>query len=280
MSEQTEAEVIADLAIRASRDPAYFVKSDDGREFLVMPEDHKSQDVTLPDALPYYEPHHIKQSAVMQTADSLVEYINRFKGAETLLFADIERNAIVAQIDYHRPEPAAGAAPGIAGTMGHRATLQLAFSTEWTAWTGISGRLMEQLDFARFLEENGTDVYAPSGADLLECVRDLQAHRKVSFIKAVRTATDHENFEWSEETEAKTRKGGIEVPTKFMLGIPVYFGESDREVYAFLRWKLDDGSLKLGIQLHRAEHVRQAIFQEIVRTIAERTGCPAVFGKL
>ena len=267
----TEAEEIATLAVKAAGH-AHFVKSEDGREYLIVPPGHGHNEVTLPDALPLYEPHYIKQSAVMQTADSLVDYLNRYKTGDTVLFADIAENRIVGQVDYH--------APAKAGRVAHRATLQLAFSTEWAAWTAISGRLNEQLEFARFIEENGTDVRAPTGAELLECVRDLQANRSVNFVKAVRTSSDNENFEYSEATETKSRKGGIEVPTKFQLGIPVYFGEGDVDLYAFLRWKLAEGSLKLGIQLHRAEHVRQAVFQEIVRALAERTGCPAVFGKL
>jgi uncharacterized protein YfdQ (DUF2303 family) len=275
MTERTEAEAIADLAVKAAKfafDPAFFLKSEDGREFLAVKDGHTATEVTLPHALPLYEPHHITQSVTLQTVDSLVDYVNRYKGAHTLLFADIHRDLVVAQVDYH--------APATPGRVSHQATLQLVKSIEWTAWTGISGRLMEQLEFARFIEENAADVRAPVAADLLECVRDLQAHRKVSFHKAVRTASDNENFEFSEETEAKTRKGGIDIPTKFALGIPVYFGECDEALHAFLRWKLDDGSLKLGIQLHRAEHVRQAVFQALVRNVAERTGCAAVFGKL
>lgn len=267
---ETEAGAIAALARKAAGEPQ-FVRSAEGREFLIVPVGATDREVTLPHSLPHYEPHFISQGVTVQTADSLVDYVNRYKGSDTLLFADIDRNLILAQVDYHAQDKA--------GHVAHRATLQLAFSTEWDAWTKISGRLLQQLDFARFIEENSADIRAPSGADLLECVRDLQAHRKVSFVKAVRTATDHENFEWTEETEAKSRKGGVEVPTKFLLGIPVYFGEPDVELYAFLRWKLEEG-LHLGVQLHRTEHVRQAVFQTIVRSMVERTGCPAVFGKL
>ena len=116
--------------------------------------------------------------------------------------------------------------------------------------------------------------------DTLEAVRDLQAHRKVNFVKAVRTASDNENFEYTDESKATT-KGGIELPTKFKLGLPVYFGEPPTEVYAFLRWAIDSdrGGLTLGIQLHRAEHVRQAVFKQIVLGVSDRTSCSAVFGK-
>lgn len=265
----TEAETISGLARKAMSPTS--VKIEDGREFLVVPDGATIRDVSDEHSLNVTKPRYIKQAVTLQTQDSLVEYVNRFKGDETVLFADIGANAILATVDYHAKEKAAHVA--------HRAMLTLPFSEEWGLWTRISGKLMSQLEFARFLEENGADVRAPDAAELLEACRDLQAHRKVNFVKAVRTSSDNENFEYTDETKATT-KAGIELPTKFKLGLPVYFGEPDTEVYAFLRWKLDDGQLNLGIQLHRAEHVRQAVFKQIVAGVSERTGCAAVFGKI
>jgi len=265
----TEAEVISDLARKALA-PTTF-KTDDGRAFLVTHDSANVREISDEHGLQVNTPRYIKQAVTLQTQDSLVEYVNRFKTADTVLFADIAANTILATLDYHASAKAAHVA--------HRAALTLPFSEEWGLWTRISGKLMSQLEFARFLEENGADVRAPDAAELLEACRDLQAHRKVNFVKAVRTSSDNENFEYTDETKATT-KAGIELPTKFKLGLPVYFGEPDTEVFAFLRWKLDDGQLNLGIQLHRAEHVRQAVFKQIVAGVAERTGCVAVFGKL
>lgn len=265
----SEADSVAKLAQKAAG--ASTIKTEDGREFLITPDGFASREISDEHSLSVTSPRYIKQAVTLQTTDALVEYVNRYKGSDTVLFADIMANSIVAVVDYHAKIKAAHAA--------HRGTLTLGFSIEWAEWNKISGRLMEQLEFARFIEENGADVKAPVGAELLECVRDLQAHRKVNFSKAVRTSSENENFEYTEETNA-TRKGGIEVPTKFQLGIPVYFGEPDTEVFAFLRWKLGDGNLTLGIALHRAEHVRQAVFKQIVLLIGEQTKCPVVFGKL
>lgn len=267
----TEAEVVRDLAQKAVG--AQTVELGDGRKFLVVPDGATSSEVSDENGLKISLPRYIQQRVTIQTNDSLVDYVVKFKKPETILLADVDANAIVALIDYHAPEKATHVA--------HRATLTLSHSVEWKLWTGISGRLMPQLEFARFIEENGADIRAPEAADLLESVRDLQAHRKVNFTKAVRTASDNENFEFTTETEAKTR-GGIELPTRFVLGVPVYFGEPDTELHAFLRWKIDpeNGGLQLGIALHRAEHVRQAIFGQIVMDVAEKTGCPAIFGKL
>lgn len=70
------------------------------------------------------------------------------------------------------------------------------------------------------------------------------------------------------------------MPTKFLLNIPVYFGESDGDVPAFLRWKLDDGKLLLGIKLNRMEHIRQAAFKMIVMFVHERSGVLPVNGTI
>jgi uncharacterized protein YfdQ (DUF2303 family) len=271
MTEATEAGTIATLAAKASG--AHVVKTGDEREFLIVPSGCSEKEVSDAYGLKLAKPRYIKQTVTIETADSLADYVNRFKGDTTVLFADISANRIVALLDYH----AAGAAEHVA----HRAKLELPFSEEWKLWGSISGKLMPQLEFARFLEENAADVAAPEAGELLDACRDLQVHRKVNFIKAVRTATDNENFEYSEETNTTTKKGAIELPTRFKLGLPVYFGDADTELFAFLRWTVnpDEGGLRLGIALHRVEHVRQAVFAAHVHDIAERTGCPAVFGR-
>ena len=269
MTQNTEADAIAALAAKASG--AHVVKSSDNREFLIVPSGFSDKEVSDAYGLKLAKPRYIKQTVTIETADSLVDYVNRFKGADTMLFAEISANRIVALVDYHNPAEAAHVA--------HRAKLELPFSEEWQLWNKASGKLVPQLEFARFLEENAADVRAPDAGELLDACRDLQVCRKVNFIKAVRTASDNENFEYSEETDARTKKGDLELPTKFKLGLPVYFGDPETEVYAFLRWRLDDGSLTLGIQLHRVEHVRQAVFKQIVADIASRTNGPVVFGK-
>jgi hypothetical protein len=102
----------------------------------------------------------------------------------------------------------------------------------------ISGKLKPQLEFARFLEENGADVRAPSAGELLEAVprpsgaSQGQLHQGGPYRQRQRKLRVHRR------DDGKTR-GGIELPTKFVLGLPVYFGEPDTEMHAFLRWKLN-----------------------------------------
>lgn len=267
--ETTEADAIAALGVKAQGVPE-IITTDAGREFLVLPEGMTREDVTLPNAVAAVLPDHITQGVTLQTVDSLVEYVTKFKGADTILFADLDANSITAVIDYHGIDQP--------NHVKHKATLTLRHSVEWLAWMGINKKLMDQLAFARFIEENAADVVAPSGADLLEVCRDIQAVRKADFKKVVRTQSGTERFAYSEETSAVS--GDVEVPTKFILNVPVYFNEALTELAAFLRFQLSDGDLSLGVELHRAEHVRQAVFKLIVTAAAERTGQPVVFGKL
>lgn len=268
----SETAAIADLAVRAAGVPT-IIKSDDGQQFLLHPAGFDFEDITLKNAMPVLPPKRIDQQVTLQTADALVAYVERFKSVvgNSLMFADIEQSRIVAALDYHGADE-----PSL---VTHKGTLQLAFSEEWKTWTSIDGKMQQQLDFARFIEECAPDIHAPPAADLLEAVRDLQARRTVNFIKAVRTSADNECFEYTDNTEART-KGDLELPTKFVLYLPIYFGEPPTEVHAFLRWKLDDGKLLLGIKLHRAEHVRQAAFQAIATAVAERTGVDVVYGRI
>lgn len=265
----TETDSIATLAVQAAG-RAEILTTAKGREYLITP-DRAPQDVTEPNAVSPILPDHIRQAVTVQTADSLADYVNRFATPETLLFADIDQDLIVAAVDYH--------APGAAKHLDHKASLKLPRSMEWKCWADVDGKLMGQLDFARFLQENAADIVAPDAAEIMEACRDLHAVRKVNFTKAVRTQTDNENFEYTDETEARTR-GGLELPTEFKVAIPVYFGGRYVELSAFLRWKLDDGQLTLGVRLHRPEHVRQAMFKEVVLDVAQRTSRLAVFGKL
>jgi uncharacterized protein YfdQ (DUF2303 family) len=265
-----EAGTIAALAVKAAG-VASIVKSDSGKEFLVVPHGFTEKEVTPPNALEVLMPKIIRQDVTLQNADALIEYLNRFKAETSMMFADVVSSRIVGAIDYH------GAAKP--AHVSHKATLDLPPSEEWKTWTGISGQLKPQLEFARFIEENAPDIKAPDAGSLLEAVRDLQARRSVNFIAAVRTNSDNESFEFNDNTEARS-KGDIELPTKFVLGIPVYFGDPDVEVQAFLRWKLEEGKLLLGIKLHRAEHIRQAAFKLIVTDAMEKTSLLAIYGKI
>jgi uncharacterized protein YfdQ (DUF2303 family) len=268
-----EAETVADLARKAAI--VQNVTTADGRQYLIVPAGYEAKDVTDAHGLKPGVPKYISQRIDLHAVDALIEYVNIYKTANTILLADIHANVIMALIDYH-------SADGKAANVAHVATMTLPHSDEWNIWKAVDDKLVEQLAFARFLEENHPDVVQPNAGELIEAARDLHANRNVKFTKVVRTDSDNENFVAEDTTTLRSNKTGegVELPREFMLRIPIYFGESPIDMKAHLRWKVGDDGMKLGIKLWRAEHVRQAEFKRIVTDAAERTSLRAIFGKM
>ncbi len=228
-------------------------------------------------------PGRIAGRVTLETEGSLVAYANSFKAENSVLFASIATDTIVAVLDYHASsrdggDVAAGDLPQFRPDfLEHRATLKLARSLEWDAWTKIDGRMMPQLEFCKFLEENREDIIAPDAATVLEAARDLQTMRKSDFRSAVREDSDNVRIEYAEDVDARS-KTDVTLPAEFKLSIPVYFDGDEVEVFALLRWVVADGSLQLGVKLKRAERIRQATFKAVVTALAEDIGVKSLYG--
>jgi uncharacterized protein YfdQ (DUF2303 family) len=268
----TETGQIAALAVQAAAAAPHIIANSDGRQFAVVPDGFELRDVTPAGAAVTFKPDHIAQTVCLETAASLSDYLTRFKSPQTTLFANISANSIVGVIDYH--------APGSADLAKHIAKLTLPYSTEWALWSGIDGKLNSQLDFARFLEENAQDVRAPDTADLLECVRDMQAVEKADFRARVRPESDNVDFDFSQSTDAGTRNGTLEVPKRLTLSFPVFFGGEPITLEARLRWRKTQDGLQLGVMILRKEQVRQEEFQRVVSQISASADVPAHYGQL
>lgn len=278
-----DAQAIIEAA-REGADPTP-INTPDGRAFVVHSDRLYISEVTSP-SWQKPAPERIAAHVRADNKASFIEYATRYSALEPdvtleetqnvvgypLIFADIKAATMTCVLDYHRLH-----APT---NCDHKATLRLQYSEEWARWSGISGTLMPQAQFARFLEENHADILAPAGADLLEICRDMSATKKVDFRQAVNLSNGDVRFEFDEQTEAKSKATGsdLQVPKMFRLYLPVYFGERPTEISAFLRYEPTSGGLKLGIELHRPEFVKQAAFQLIGTEIREATGVPIIYG--
>lgn len=275
----SEVEAVSGLVLASQAKPVQF-DAPEGRSFVALPVPgggFKLEQITSPNKADVLMPKVVTQHVKMQTAESLGVYLNRFKNSNTLLFADIASDTLVSVIDYHGTVGKTDTAE-LEPKLGiHRATLTLPKSLEWQTWTRASGQLLSHVDFATFLEENATDIKNPVGADLLELCRDLQVAQNVNFGSSVRMG-DLTQVNYQKEQDAMS-KGSIALPQSIMLSIPVYFGEPAVAVMAYLRRKIDDGKLKLGVQLSRAENVRQEEFHRVVDWITDEVeGLTTVYG--
>lgn len=159
-----------------------------------------------------------------------------------------------------------------------RAEIVFRFTPQWKKWKAISGKMMGQVEFAEFIEENLADIIAPTGADMLEIAQDLSAKRSVDFKSNVRLSDGRFQFQNIENLEAQVGAGQIGIPPTITLGIAPVFGLPPFKVEARFRYRIENGKLKLGIILQRMEDVMVAVVNDmVVGTLAEE-GRAAVAG--
>lgn len=278
----TEAGAVAKLVKFADGNvPADIITLDDERCFVISRTDFKVEQITPANKAQVFMPKIVSGNVLLQTAPSLCDYVNRFKNDDTITFANIDKNEVVTVIDYHR-QPPHGVPASVDDPkprlLAHRATFALKFSEQWTVWTRSNDKLMSQVDFADFLEQNGLDVVEPEGADLLEVIKDLQLYSNSSLKSRVRHGGTT-NLSFTKDAELSGSKDGdTEIPSMLKLRIPVYFGEGAVDIRALIRLRANDGEAQFGYKLIRPESIRQAEFQRIVNAIASITNTTTVYG--
>ncbi len=190
----------------------------------------------------------------MTSLDSFNDYVKRWRGAGTVLFASDSKRSIEAVIDYHPSEISPSWCT-------HRVQYFAELSREATAWKGADGRSMSQMDFAEFLEEHVADVVNPPGALLLEQALKLQILRKVAFGSAARLQSGEFQLNWSQEND----KGTVELPERIEIGIPLFHKGKGYKITARLRYRLNEGTVTFSYRLNEFETSIEHAFDEVVK---------------
>jgi uncharacterized protein YfdQ (DUF2303 family) len=185
----------------------------------------------------------------------------------THLYADRDAGRIVAVLNDHPIDPGADDVEG--GWGDHRAVLTLRQTPAWKAWLGASGRMVDQLAFAEFLEDRALDVITPDHAVLLEVVTSIEGTKGVAYKSGTRLESGEVKFRYEETITAKAGQAGeLTIPTRIELGISPYEGMDPYKVTARFRYRIDgSGGLQLGVVLDRPEDVLRSAFGDVTGII-------------
>lgn len=221
------------------------------------------------DGHPHYVFENKEVKRIFDDAESLSEYVNRFKDSRAVLIADQDRAKVGVILDYRSD---------LADNLSAKrfAALQLRYSEEFEVWNQWQGTLHEQEDFMVFLEENGQDITRPDSADLLDVVRDFHAVKTIVFKSSKRLDNGDRSFTYQDETD---QKGEMTLPSELILNMPIYEGEPATELIAKFRYRMDGGRLRLGYDWHRIEPTKKAAFGVAANRVAEATGLTALYGR-
>lgn len=199
-------------------------------------------------------PERVERAVKVFDSASFVEYYNLFEDIGSRVFADEEKNSVVAILDYHLDSttPRWGK---------HKLTLTLRLSEEWTRWTKLNGQQVTQQAFVEFLEQNCTDISAPDPASIRDIANDLSATTEMDFQSAKRQSDGSVRFKCIETTKTKVGGNEVEVPDRFRISIPVFVGGDRIDIDAFLRFRIAGQKLNFFYTLVRPEAAVRAAFK-------------------
>lgn len=246
----------------------------------------------------FFPPRRIKQSPCFIDAGSFVEYVNRFKTPDSLIFANVTETSatLTAVLDYHTPKDAK---PDYCQ---HRATFTTLPTPEWAAWLKANRQPMDQVTFATWLEDNlnlfvvpkdkaGKPIPdVPSGAELLELVQTLHGHQNARFATQVRLQTGAYSVNYEEDVVVRgansTAGGAIELPKQIVGGFAIFQGGDAFQVPARLKVRVTERKMMLhfetiGVpQLIRDNLIGDEEHPGIVRQIATKTAILPLLGSV
>lgn len=244
-----------------------------GIPFAVVPAGYRLE--SLEKLLP---PQKVEQHPKFQDAASFCEYVKRFKGPSSTLFAAVSNTgcSVVAALDYHEP--------GKPGWVRHRATLALKQTTEWSTWVDMEGEWFSQLEFALFLEENERLFVSPSGADLRELVLTLEGKSNARFNSAVRLQNGAVKMSYEEDVELRgssgERPGELELPGLLICAIAPFEYMGPYEVKARLRYRIAERRLSFRYETVAAHLIVRDAVKIVLENVENQTGLRPLLGTL
>ncbi len=206
---------------------------------------------------------------------SFVDHINRYKSADSVVFADNEQFQLVA---VHNENPI-GPEANKTGWRDHRSVYTCPRSPEWLAWTKLDGTAQPQEAFADFVEERLEDLTTgegfPAPTDVLKMARDLLVLTKGTFQRTINPTTGAGTLVCKSETDT----GSTVIPRAFLIAIPVFEGGARYQVEARVRFQLESGRPSFSFVLHRRKEIERDAFREARTHVVTETGLALFAGK-
>lgn len=211
-------------------------------------------------------PRRKRGTVTVSDVTSFADYFSKHSVPATEVWADLDASTVTAVLNAHEES-------ALAGWCDHRAVLALTLTADWREWTDGDQKWFSQGDFAEFVEKHLPNFVGPAGAVVLDLAQDFRATKNVRFDASRRVKSGQTQITWHEDIEARAgAKGALDIPDTLTLALQVYEFSVVVGVTARLRYRIDDGSLRLGYLLDRPCDVVRDAFEQVVADTATATG--------
>jgi uncharacterized protein YfdQ (DUF2303 family) len=213
-------------------------------------------------------------TVVVRDAASFLHYWTKHSTAASEIYADRDRLTVTGVLDAHGPDDED------TGWGQHRVVLQLRNSPAFKAWLALSGNLVGQTQFAEFIEDRRGDIREPAAADVLELAQTFQATTKVAFRSSNRLNSGARQLSYVEDVEASAgQRGELVIPDELSLAVAIFEGAAVADaITARLRYRIEDGRLRLGVVLDRVTEVVDGAFAGVVAEVDGGVEQPVLYG--
>lgn len=231
-------------------------------------------------------------TAQVTTLKSFIDLVNRQKDGDSVIFANTAwpRPSLTGVINYHK-----GSEGGFAARqLDHRVHYAFPVTEEMQAWIGNNNRLMDQADFAAFLEDHAAELTSPFDGEkdrfealfkermavpteLVSLSRSLEVFVGAKAKQAVRLQTGERVMEFVEEhSNGKGEK--VEIPGVFMIAVPAFLDGEPVRIAARLRYRVAGGGINWFYSLYRWDvELRERVKADLA-TAATETSLAAYEG--
>lgn len=248
----------------------------DGIPYVVVPAGYKVEN--LERLLP--APFRKQAGVVVNDSPSFIAYAKKHGSLdECVIYADIDTTAakctLIGIINDHKSDSPQW--------RDHRCTFTPKLSVEWGRWLGGDKKVVSQIEFATWLEDNVADIVSapgmPTGAQMLEMALNFEANSDKRLRSKTNLQSGGVRLEFIDD-ETKETRTSMEVFQRFTIGIPVFEGSpSAYPLEARLKYREKDGSVSFWFELIRPDRVFKTAVAEELNAIKESTGFLILNGK-
>lgn len=241
------------------------------------------KDLTLVDLSDYQRPREFLSNAAFDSLESFISYVNQYKQENAHVYAQAKPEsltfrAVLSYVDKDGHDAALDVPvdPRREAILAHFQAVQ---SEELKVWRTRNGSLFSQSEFADWLEMRALDIFQPAAADILEMVQNFESKRDVSFKSAVRMADGSVTIAY-EDQEKHTSKAALSFPPALILSIPLFRGFPHVHLEAKLRYKVQDGVLRLSYHLLQLHNIFDGEIERAIERVSEKTALVVYSGDL
>jgi len=227
---------------------------------------------------------------------SFIALFNRFKAPESVVFAEasITDNSINASLtgilDFHP----ATAVNTEASNGGHKLLYKFPISSMFAKWLKTNGEVMDQEEFAVFLEDHIGEISVASSIEkesmanlsakfaepleILSLARELAIYSNETIEQSYKPSSGERKIKFSVQHK-DSNNNEISIPDFFVITVPMFEAGEQQRIIVKLRYRKSSGRIVWFYELYRVDKMLEAAFDQTITEVEAGTEAPLFVGK-